>query len=320
MSNTPDIIDEILDSANDEFHSGDFLTPKLIKSSSDKLSTHLNLRIKLRSGDVETRFCNVKLFEYFDGTTLREFIKNYQDSSLESLYVKLGQLTGKLVEFLRTKNHLREQLKTIRLESQWTWQLVTCKQSILKLTDKLYPDATNERRAMIERVVEGFDSIADKLDRFSESVLHGDINGKNVLVKCDPESSSQTQLCILDFQDVQVGQKVVEIAIMLLYSVLEQEKLEFETALKVIPLWIIKGYQKSISANSRLTNDEIALIPHLISLRLCQSLLNGQVASEMNPENGEVLDTNRRGWNLLEILTRCPVSSNHEELVKSWCA
>lgn len=317
--NNPDIIDEILDSANDEFHSGDFLTPKLIKSSSDKLSTHLNLRIKLRSGDVETRFCNVKLFEFFEGTTLRDFIKHNRDPEPESLYVKLGKLASKLVEFLRTKNHLREQLKTIRLESQWTWQLVTCKQSILGLTDKLYPDATNERRVMIERVIEGFDKIADKLSRYSESILHGDINGKNVLVNCDPELPSQTQLCILDFQDVQVGQKVVEIAIMLLYSVLEQEKFEFEAALKVIPRWIIKGYQKSSSAHCRLTNDEIAFIPHLMSLRLCQSLLNGQVASEMNPENGELMDTNRQGWNLLEILTRRPAPGNHDELVKSWC-
>lgn len=312
-----DIIDEILESANDEFREGDLVTPKLIKSSNDKLSAHLNLRLRLKNGDVETRLCNVKLFEYFEWTALKELAIN-SDSSSEYLYVKLGQLAGRLYEFFRTKNYLRDQLRTIRLESQWTWQLITCKPGVQRLTNRLYPDETNERRIMINQVIKRFDSIKDKLCKYPEIVLHGDINGKNVLVNCCANESSKIQLCIIDFQDIQVGQRVVELAIMLLYSVLEQEKIEFEDALKLIPRWVLLGYQEFSPTNCILDDDELVLIPHLMALRLCQSVLNGQVAFEMDPENHYVMETNQRGWKLLELLTKDPIFCDYDNLIKFW--
>lgn len=315
-SSTLDIIDEILESACSEFNSGEFITPKLIRTSSDKLSAHLNLRIRRKIGDVETRLCNVKLFEFCEGIMLREATKKDQDHHLENLYIKLGRLTGKLVEFFRTKNHLREELKSIRLDSQWTWQLITCKESILKFTDRLYPDETNERRTMVEEVLKGFDSIAEILKKYPEFVMHGDINGKNVLVRHAAELAGELQFCILDFQDIQVGQKVAEVAITLLYGVLDQEELELEEALRMIPCWILKGYQKNSSLNSRLSPDEINMIPSLMALRLCQSLLNGQVAFEKDPDNQHVMETNRRGWDLLKLLINDHVG---DELLKLEC-
>lgn len=273
-----------------------FVVPKLIKTSADKLSAMASVRFKTPEADYEDIECNVKLSEFYPGIPIVDFVNNHHKLYEPSeLYTKLGRLCNHLHRFLRTQHHHKEKLKQVRAD--FPWQLTTCEQSVQKLAEKFYPRRGSDRRALVENVLKEYRRIKDKLAALPEFVLHGDLSGKNILIN---KENLEMRICLIDFQDLQIGQQVAEVAILTLYSILEQQRMDFHEAILRIPCWILSGYQEDPEYG--LSEEELDFIPILMKLRLCQSLLNGLQAYELKPDNEYTMLTNKRGWYLLELI------------------
>lgn len=278
-----------------------FKIPRLLRNSAEKSSVRASVRQRNKDGDYRDLSCNIKLFEFFSqSVTFYDYVNGskFDKQKAGQLYKGLGRVCGKLFEFMRTQCHLKENLKQIREKDCFPWQLVTYEQRFRELMERFYPNKENKRREHLMKTLVEFKLVKNKLQTYPDHILHGDLCGKNILIKSD---DSDYFFCLLDFQDIQVGQQVVDLAVMMMYCILEQTSFPFELALDIIPPWILEGYQEN--TNCQLSDEEISFLPFLMKFRLCQSLLNGQEAYESNPENTYVLESvNLGGWHLLKVM------------------
>ena len=315
----PDLIDEILDNANEfcQTNSQDllFTTAKPARTSANKLSTFTKVRLSNLSVE-----CNLKLSHYFEGITMFDYINSNRMFKFESEnWLKLGRVCNQLFRFLRTQCHLKERLKSVR--SSFVWQLMTCERHLKRNLDKLFVKGeTQQKRDLVEKVLDEFERVSGNLSERPEHIQHGDLCNRNILAKLRARKEGGDEVekyCIVDFQDLQVGPQVLDLSMMMLYGALEQELVPLELALRHIPHWLYKGYQQTASSSCSLEEQELSFAPTLIKLRLCQSLLNGLVAAANLPDDAQklyVLHTNQRGWQLLELM----LNFANETLVGWW--
>lgn len=244
-----------------------------------------------------------------------EFINNYPTLyRAEKLYFKLGMVCGQLFRFFRTQGHLLDRLKVVRGDT-FSWQLTNGNKLISANLDRLYPKnghQKHQQRVLVGKVLKEYDSIKQEFNKLPEFILHSDLCNNNILINLN----NQDKLCLIDFQDIQAGQQIVELAIMMLYNVLEQEQLQFEQALVIIPRWIYLGYQSS--SCQCVEARELAFVPTLMKLRLCQSLINGQLAYKADSKNSYVMYTNQHGWKLLELMLDHEIFSDSAKLAELW--
>lgn len=320
-------IDEVLDSAHtycsDNQDTGLLFTvPRLVKTTADKLSTFTNIRHpkggSAYGDDVETVQCNLKLMDYFEGQTVMNYLNHSNEYKPEEIFFKLGKICNQLFKFLRTQQHLIEQLRDVRGGS-WAWQMSACDKIIEFNLEKIYPFGERDQNdkiqsnqiTLINQVLKEYrDSIQSKLKQLPEYIIHSDLCNMNILINTTPPE----RFCLIDFGDIQVSQQCVELAICMMYNILEQERQPFDEAIRWIPHWIYKGYQTSGSAGCSLDDDDLLLIPSVMKLRLSLSLLNGLMAIKEDPANTYVMHTNRRGWQLLELLS----SLDPRDLAEWW--
>jgi len=308
-----DIIDEVFDNAN-EFsnrYSSKFVLPRLIRTTAGKLSCWADIKHSLRDENYEPRRCNVKLFEYHEGLTLFDCTNGYSNCyEPERLYCEVGKLCNHWHQFLSSQLYLLDRLKKMRGQS-FPWQLATCAEHLERLVSNFYPDCSHKRRKMVDRVLRDFREIESRFRMLPVHINHGDLCGKNIIVN----SSTLETFSLIDLQDLQVGAKIIDFSILALYCVLEQNFFSFQEAVRNIPRWLYLGYVQN-SAN--LSGEEITLVPTLMKLRLCQSLLNGQLAFEADPSNEYIMITNKRGWILLDLLVNNPNYSDPNSLSSLW--
>lgn len=295
------------------FDSPLFKIPKPIKTTANKLSSMATIRFQDsdRLEGVE-RHCNIKLAEYYDSVTLVEFVENCKTiQELDETHARLGNFVNELNRFFRTNCHLVEELKKIRMKTSFAWQTLTNCDRIFELANRFYPNELDERRLMIGKVLREFEEELVVLKKLPEFIIHGDLSGKNILLKGDIPINEQ-RLHLIDFQDIQVGPQILELSTLILYCILEQKRIEFKDAIYTIPRNILKGYFDTNKPDA--INHEIFLIPILMKIRLTLSLLNGLEAHEMDRENTYIMNTNQNGWDLLRLMSEISPSS----LTKSW--
>jgi len=142
-----------------------------------------------------------------------------------------------------------------------------------------------EKRKLLYYFFDRFQHIVlPQLHQLRHSIIHGDLNDYNVLVKNGNIEG------FLDFGDSTYTPLVNEPAIAMTYMMLDKEN-PFE---HILPL--IKGYQ-SIHP---LTNLELELLPELITTRLCISLCNSAEKKQMGQDTEYVLISEKPAWELLE--------------------
>lgn len=321
INRSTDIIDELLDSAYSYFkglRDQEIVLPKLVHTSANKLSTLIGINVKnASSGDLERKQCNVKLFEYFDGITLQDFVQSRRPNLviLSETYFHVGRMCSHLFEFFHTQNHLVDQLGKSR--QNFSWQLATCEQFLRNQLEVPFSAQTDEdKHSLVEKVLKEYSGIRDKLNSLPQFVVHSDLSTRNILM--DTKTSSKPT-CLVDFGDVQVGNQLTDLAVAMLYGVLVHET-NFGQALIEIPAQILRGYQSVnlSSSSSMLTEDELEMAPTLMKLRLCQSLINAQLASKRDPRNSCTTTTLKNGWTLLKLLVLDERYSNSDGLVSSW--
>ena len=297
------IIDEILTGLYNHCHSElRFAVPEVIRTTGNQWSAFIT--------DPEGRKCQTRLCKYFNGITLADFIKsnNFKLCSPNELYFNLGKCCHGLTEFLRQQDHLIEKIVVAR-GNDFVWTFKNCRQHIQSNLDSLLPDNSgeNDKRALVEEVLKQYDKIKDEMNKLPLRVCHGDLSTRNILL------NGWRKICFIDFQDLQAGIESFDLILLILYSVLEQDKYPFEEALHYVPYWIYSGYSLGNLSNSPVV---LHLMPTLMRVRLCQSLLNGLKAYKEDPSNDYVLDSNRRGWELLALLVRDERFKNDRKLIQ----
>lgn len=135
-------------------------------------------------------------------------------------------------------------------------------------------------------------------------INHGDLNDHNILVKQDGASCYRIS-GILDFCDMSSGYFVFELAIMIMYMMIESTN----------PLEVggpvIAGFESIFPLNA----DERDALYTLVLCRFSQSLVYARSAVQQQPENKEYLMiTARTGNRLLHLLWE----KGKQEVEKVW--
>lgn len=135
-------------------------------------------------------------------------------------------------------------------------------------------------------------------------INHGDFNDLNVLVQLD-ENNHYKITGILDFGDANSGYFVHELAIAIMYMMIEHP-----SPIKVGGP-VLAGWESVFQLNEA----ERDCLYVLVLSRFCQSIVLGHQAVEMHPENAEYLTiTTRKGVHILHQLW----DLGKEEVEKVW--
>ncbi|EHB00715.1 Aminoglycoside phosphotransferase domain-containing protein 1 [Heterocephalus glaber] len=204
------------------------------------------------------------------------------------LLYEIGRLAAKLDKTLETFHHPK--LGSLRRDN-FIWNLKN-----IPLLEK-YLDALgqNRNREIAEQVIQLFkEEVLTKLSQFRECINHGDLNDYNILVQPSESASGDAVYQVsgvLDFGDMSYGCYVFEVAITIMYMMIESKN----------PLQVgghvLAGFESVIPLT---TVERGALFP-LVCSRFCQSLVMAAYSCQLHPDNREYLMiTAKTGWKHLQ--------------------
>ncbi|XP_054569262.1 hydroxylysine kinase [Eptesicus fuscus] len=204
------------------------------------------------------------------------------------LLYEIGRLAATLDKTLEEFHHPK--LRCLRREN-FIWNLRN-----VPLLEK-YLDALGQdrNRELVGQVIRLFkDEVTAKLSHFRECVNHGDLNDHNILVEPSESASGDAVFRvsgILDFEDMSYGCYVFEVAIAIMYMMIESRD----------PLGVgghvLAGFESVIP----LTPAERDALFLLVCGRFCQSLVMAAHSCRLHPENAEYLMiTAKTGWKHLQ--------------------
>ncbi|NXX82267.1 HYKK kinase, partial [Urocolius indicus] len=221
----------------------------------------------------------VRLLTYLPGTPVAKVTANTQ------LLYEIGKLAASMDKALSEKFH-HPSVKSLH-RGQFIWNLAN-----VPLLDRyLSALGQNKYRQVVEQVIEQFKGkVIPKLSSFRPCVNHGDLNDHNILVDSSsaPQENPQYQVSgILDFSDMSYGYYVFEVAIAIMYMMIESPD----------PLsvggHVLAGFESVLP----LTTEERDALFLLVSGRFSQSLVIAAHTALLYPENREYLMiTAKTGW------------------------
>ncbi|KAB1257407.1 Hydroxylysine kinase [Camelus dromedarius] len=164
-----------------------------------------------------------------------------------------------------------------------------------RLAAKLDKTLENRKREIVEQVIQLFkDEVMTKLSHFRECINHGDLNDHNILIESSKSACGDAvyQVSgILDFDDMSYGYYVFEVAITIMYMMIESK-----TPIQVGG-HVLAGFESVIP----LTPVERGALFLLVCSRFCQSLVLAAYSCHLYPENEEYLMiTAKTGWRHLQ--------------------
>lgn len=234
--------------------------PKPIKFKDNSL-------IKILKIDGEERIC--RMLSYLKG----DFLGDARPT--ESIYKSLGKTTAELDLKLQSFNNY-----TIKAR-RWKWDL-----QYLHMNDKHIQDIPDaSKRSLVEYYLQQYDeNIYPHYHSLRKSIIHGDVNEWNVLVKNTDLSG------IIDFGDICYTPLINELAIAVAYAILYVEEHVKWSG------FIVESYNKVLP----LKEEEIALLYYLIPTRLCISVCNSAYERKINPKNTYTAISEKLAWQLLQ--------------------
>lgn len=231
------------------------LFPKLIVSVRGE-------NIETVSGrDGRTHF--VRLVTYLNGTPLGN-VKRHSPELMFDLGRKLGELDNALQGFDHPALH-----------RNFHWDFANGLE-IVKKNLKLVRD--KQMRAMVSMLAKNFEQyVVPLLLRLPKSAVYNDANDYNILVGGgdDIYSTNQSVTGFIDLGDMVFSYTVGDLAIAIAYAILDKPQ-PLATAAE-----IVKGYHSAFE----LTDDEIAALFGLVTLRLCMSVCIGAEQQKSQPDN-----------------------------------
>uniref|UniRef100_A0A8C8VE20 Hydroxylysine kinase n=1 Tax=Pelusios castaneus TaxID=367368 RepID=A0A8C8VE20_9SAUR len=230
------------------------------------------------SGSVTKQYM-VRLLTYLPGLTLATV------STKPHILYEIGKLAARLDKTLTEKFH-HPSIKSLH-RGNFIWNLA----NVPLLEQHIHTVGQNNCRKVVEQVIQQFkDKILPKLSSFQASINHGDLNDHNILldsITASPENPQYRVSGILDFGDVSYGYYVFELAITIMYMMIESKD----------PLsvggHVLAGFESIVP----LTTEERDALFLLVSSRFSQSLVMASYTSLLYPENKEYLMiTAKTGW------------------------
>ncbi|KAG8513179.1 Hydroxylysine kinase [Galemys pyrenaicus] len=286
-----------------------FPTASIFRTKSDNVTSLMSVD----SGS-ETKSYLVRLLTYLPGRPIAEIPISPQllyeigrlaaklDKTLE--LSKGDSATSLLSEFCCVVHHLllcysllvwqgkfqHPKLSSLHREN-FIWNL----KNVPVLEKYLYVLDQNQNREIVEQVIQLFKTeVMTKLTDFRECINHGDLNDHNILVESNKSASGDAvyQVSgILDFDDMSYGYYVFEVAITIMYMMIESKN----------PIQVgghvLAGFESIIP----LTTVERSTLFLLVCSRFCQSLVIAEYSCRLHPENKEyIMITAKTGWKHLQ--------------------
>ncbi|NXH16163.1 HYKK kinase, partial [Bucco capensis] len=221
----------------------------------------------------------VRLLTYLPGTPVAKIATNAQ------IFYEIGQLAARLDKALSEKFH-HPSVRSLH-RGQFIWNLA----NVPLLEQYVYALGQNEYRGVVEQVIEQFKGrVIPKLSSFQACINHGDLNDHNILVDSSSASLENPQYTvsgILDFSDMSYGYYVFEVAIAIMYMMIESPD----------PLGVGGHVLAGFESVMPLTEEERGALFLLVSGRFSQSLVIAAHTALLYPENKDYLMiTAKTGW------------------------
>ena len=147
-----------------------------------------------------------------------------------------------------------------------------------------------EMKQMITKIFFEYEANLPKLNKLRQSLTHNDANDTNTIM----ESSGKEVLAFIDLGDSIISYTINDLAVGCVYFLFKQKDYLF--ALE----HIVRGY----SMIYNILPEEIEMLPFLMKVRLCTSLLMSSYTNAMNPNNEYILSSQSSAWNLLQFLEK----------------
>ncbi|XP_044135711.1 hydroxylysine kinase [Bufo gargarizans] len=229
----------------------------------------------------------VRLLTYLPGTPVAEI------KTTPEILFDIGKTAAILDETL-TKKFQHPYKKSFE-RGDFIWNL----SNTPLLRKYIYAIKDENLRQIIEGVITDFESsVKQNLKRFRQCVNHGDLNDHNLLVEkiniSNGNGSNQNRVSgILDFGDMSYGCYIFEVAITIMYMMIESSD--------PLPVggYVLAGYESVVP----LTKEEKEALFTLVCCRFAQSLVMARYSVLLCPENEEYLMiTAKTGWKHLKTL------------------
>ncbi|KAK3533901.1 hypothetical protein QTP70_034894 [Hemibagrus guttatus] len=234
----------------------------------------------------------VRLLTYLPGTPMAKITCTPQ------LLYETGKTAAMLDKILLRMEH--ESLSALQREN-FIWSL-SC---VPLIDDYLSVMDGDPMQLIIREVIDQYrNQVVPKLPSFHKCINHGDLNDHNILV--ERKGSSAYKISgILDFGDMSSGYFIFELAIVIMYMMIESRN----------PLEVggpvIAGFESVFPLNS----DERDALYTLVLSRFSQSLVYARSAVLQQPENEEYLMiTAKNGLRHLQLLWE----KGKKEVEKVW--
>ncbi|XP_006888430.1 PREDICTED: hydroxylysine kinase [Elephantulus edwardii] len=254
-----------------------FPTASICRTKGDNITSLVSI-----DNGSEIKSYLVRLMTYLPGRRVAEI------SVCPQLLYEIGRLAARMDKALEKFHH--PNLSSLHREN-FIWNL----KNVPLLEKYLYALDQDQNREIIEQIIQQFrDEVMTKLDHFRECINHGDLNDHNILI--EPSSSASGDAGyqvsgILDFDDMSYGYYVFEVAITIMYMMIESE-----TPIQVGG-HVLAGFESVIP----LTAVEKSALFLLVCSRFCQSLVMAAHSCQLHPENKEYLMiTAKTGWRHLQ--------------------
>ncbi|XP_074863373.1 hydroxylysine kinase isoform X2 [Carettochelys insculpta] len=250
----------------------------------------------LGAGSVRKQYM-VRLLTYLPGRTVATVSTN------PHILYEVGKLAAKLDKTLAEKFH-HPAIKSLH-RGTFIWNLA----NVPILEQYIHAMDQNSYREAVEQVIHQFkDKLVPKLSNFRPCINHGDLNDHNILLDSNtatPENPQYSISGILDFSDMSYGYYVFELAITIMYMMIESKN----------PLsvggHVIAGFESILP----LTTEERDALFLLVCGRFAQSLVLASYTSFLYPENKEYLMITAKtgGKHLFKML-----DTGQEAIEKIW--
>ncbi|XP_036591953.1 hydroxylysine kinase [Trichosurus vulpecula] len=232
----------------------------------------------------ETKNYMVRLFTYLPGRPIA------QVPVTPKLLYEVGKLAAQMDRRLEKFYHPK--ISSLH-RGDFIWNL----RNVPLLEKYIHALGQSKNREMVDWVLKRFkDEIVTKLSHFRECINHGDLNGYNILVEASSEASGDPAYRVsgvLDFEDMSQGYYVFELAITIMYMMIESKDSLAAGG------HVLAGFESVIP----LTAEERGALFLLVSSRFSQSLVMAAYTCQLYPENEDYLMiTAKTGWKHLQNL------------------
>ncbi|KAL4681038.1 hypothetical protein H8958_002244 [Nasalis larvatus] len=230
----------------------------------------------------EIRSYLVRLLTYLPGRPIAEIPISPQ------LLYEIGKLAAKLDKTLQKFHHPK--LSSLHRKN-FIWNL----KNVPLLEKYLYVLGQNRNREIVEHVIHLFkEEVMTKLSHFRECINHGDLNDHNILIESSKSASGNAEYQvsgILDFDDMSYGYYVFELAITIMYMMIESKN----------PIQVGGHVLAGFESITPLTAVEKGALFLLVCSRFCQSLVMAAYSCQLYPENKDYfMVTAKTGWKHLQ--------------------